>query len=112
MDELFSLCLWGVGSGRWGEIMTFAIIMNSMVDTGIVSLILQVLTESLCVCVCMCVCVCEFLNCVRLFVTPWTIACQVPLSIEFSRQEYWSGLLFPSPGDLLDPGIESRSPAL
>ena len=58
MDELSSLCLWGVGSGRWGEIMTFAIIMNSMVDTGIVSLILQVLTESLCVCVCVCVCAC------------------------------------------------------
>ena len=57
MDELSSLCLWGVGSGRWGEIMTFAIIMNSMVDTGIVSLILQVLTESLCVGVCVCVCV-------------------------------------------------------
>ena len=49
---------------------------------------------------------------VRLFVTPWTIVCQVPLSIEFSRQEYWSGLLFPSPGDLLDPGIECMSPAL
>ena len=56
-----------------------------------------------------CVFVCELLNCVRLFVTPWTIVCQVPLSIEFSRQEYWSGLLFPSPGDLLDPGIECMS---
>ena len=37
---------------------------------------------------------------------------QAPLSMEFSRQEYWSGLPFPSPGDLLDPGIESGSPAL
>ena len=44
--------------------------------------------------------------------TPWTIARQAPLSMEFSRQEYWSGLPFPSPGDLLDPGIEPRSPAL
>ena len=44
-----------------------------------------------------------------LFVTPWTIARQVPLSMEFSRQEYWSGLPFPSPGDLPDPGIELRS---
>ena len=44
--------------------------------------------------------------------TPWTIACQVPLSKGFSRQEYWSGLPFPSPGDLLDPGIEPQSPAL
>ena len=45
-------------------------------------------------------------------VTPWTAACQAPLSMGFSRQEYWSGLLFPSPGDLPNPGIEPRSPAL
>ena len=43
---------------------------------------------------------------------PQTVAHQAPLSMEFSRQEYWSGLLFPSPGDLPDPGIEPRSPAL
>ena len=49
---------------------------------------------------------------VQLFVTPWTIAYQAPLSMGFSRQEYWSGLPFPSPGDLPDPGIEPRSPAL
>ena len=47
-----------------------------------------------------------------LFVTPWAVAYQAPLSTEFSRQEYWSGLPFPSPGDLPDPGIEPRSPAL
>ena len=41
-----------------------------------------------------------------------TVACQAPLLMEFSRQEYWSGLPFPSPGDLPDPGIEPRSPAL
>ena len=42
---------------------------------------------------------------VRIFVTPeWTVACQAPLSMEFSRQEYWSGLPFPSPGGLPDPG--------
>ena len=46
------------------------------------------------------------------FVTPWTAAHQAPLSMEFSRQEYWRGLPFPSPGDLPDPGIESPSPAL
>ena len=40
------------------------------------------------------------------FVTPWTVACQAPLSMELSRQEYWNGLPFPPPGDLLDPGIE------
>ena len=49
---------------------------------------------------------------VRLFATPWTVAHQVPPPMGFSRQEYWSGLPFPSPGDLPDPGIESRSPAL
>ena len=44
--------------------------------------------------------------------TPWTIAGQVPLSMGFSRQEYWSGLPFPSPGDLPKPGIEPGSPTL
>ena len=45
-------------------------------------------------------------------VTPWTIACQAPLSMGFSRQEYWSVLPFLSPGDLRDPGIKPGSPAL
>ena len=45
-------------------------------------------------------------------VIPWTIALQAPLSMGFSRQEYWSGLQFPSPGDLPDSGIKPRSPAL
>ena len=49
---------------------------------------------------------------VWLFATPWTAAHQAPPSMGFSRQEYWSGLPFPSPGDLPDPGIEPRSPAL
>ena len=49
---------------------------------------------------------------VWLFVTPWTIARQATLSMAFPRQEYWSGLLFPFPGDLPNPGIEPRSPAL
>ena len=48
---------------------------------------------------------------VQLLVTPWTAAHQTLLSIAFSRQEYWSGLSFPSPGDLPDPGIEPASPA-
>ena len=47
-----------------------------------------------------------------LFATLWTLARQAPLSMGFSRQEYWSGLPFPSPGDLLNPGIEPRSPTL
>ena len=49
---------------------------------------------------------------VRLFATLWTVAHQAPQSMGFSRQEYWSGLPFPSPGDLSNPGIEPRSPAL
>ena len=49
---------------------------------------------------------------VRLLVTPWTVAYQSHLSMGFSRQEYWSGLSFPSPGDLPNPGMEPRSPAL
>ena len=47
---------------------------------------------------------------VQLFGTAWTVACKSPLSMGFSRQEYWSGLPFPSPGDLLDPGIDPASP--
>ena len=49
---------------------------------------------------------------VRLFATPWTVDRQAPLSMGFSRQEYWSGLPFPSPGDLPNPGIKPWSPAL
>ena len=52
------------------------------------------------------------LSCVWLFVTPGTVACQAPPSMGFSRQEYWSGWPFPSPGDLPNPGIEPGSPAL
>ena len=52
------------------------------------------------------------LSSVHLFVIPWTVVYQAPPSMGFSRQEYWSGLPFPSPGDLPDPGIEPRSPAL
>ena len=54
----------------------------------------------------MCVCACESLSCVQFFVTPWTVARQAPeISMGFSRQEYWSGLPFPSPGNLPDPGL-------
>ena len=46
------------------------------------------------------------------FATLWTVACEAPLSMAFPSQEYWSGLPFPSPGDLLDPGVKPVSPAL
>ena len=54
----------------------------------------------------------KLLRPVRLFATPWTVAYQAPLSMGFSRPECWSGLLFPSPGDLPNPGIEPGSPTL
>ena len=54
----------------------------------------------------------KLLSCVRLFVTLWTVAYQAPLFIGFFRQEYWSGVPFPSPEDLPDPGIKPMSPAL
>ena len=54
----------------------------------------------------------KLLSCVRLFETPWTVAHQAPPSMGFSRQEYWSGLPFPSPRDLPNPGIKPTSPAL
>ena len=49
---------------------------------------------------------------VQLFANPWTVAYQAPLSMGFSREEYWSGLPFPSPGDLPNPGIKPGSPTL
>ena len=55
-------------------------------------------------------CVCaQSLGRIRLSVAPWTVACQAPLPVEFSRQEYWSGLPLPPPGDFPDPGIETAS---
>ena len=54
-------------------------------------------------------CVVKSLHCVPLFETPWTVACQVPLSTGFSRQEYWSELPFPPPGDLSYPGTEPKT---
>ena len=53
---------------------------------------------------------CRF-SCVQLFVTPWTVGHQAPLSMGFSKQEYLNGLPCPPPGDLPDPGIEPSSPA-
>ena len=57
-------------------------------------------------------CLLSFFSHVQLLKTPWTVARQAPLSMGFSRQEYWSGLPVPSPGDLSDPGIKPRSPTL
>ena len=59
----------------------------------------------------MCACVLSRFSLVQLFATLWTVACHVPPSMGFSRQEYWSGLPCPPPGDLPDLGIEPASPA-
>ena len=66
-------------------------------------------------CVCVCVCVCVYggglvVKSSPINATLWTVACQAPLSMGFPRQEYWSGLPFPSVGDLPDPGIKLRFP--
>ena len=58
------------------------------------------------------VCVLSCFSCVQLFETPWTVAYQAALSMGFPRQEYWSGLPCPPPGDLPNSGIKPRSPAL
>ena len=61
----------------------------------------------------MCKCACaQSLSFVWPFTTPWIVACEVPLSMEFPRQEYWNGLPFPTPGNLPNPGTEPTSPAL
>ena len=57
-------------------------------------------------------CVYLLLSYIQIFVTSWTVAHQAPLSMGFPRKEYWSGLPFPFPGDLPDPGIEPMAPAL
>ena len=54
----------------------------------------------------------QLLSCVQIFAIPWAVIYQAPLAVGFSRQEYWSGLPFPTPGDLPDPRIEPGSPAL
>ena len=61
--------------------------------------------------VCVCVCVCVYSVMSNFFATPWTVVHQAPLSMGFPRPEYWSGLPFPPPGELPNPGIEPMSPA-
>ena len=78
-------------------------------------MVMKPVAKVACVCVHVCVCVharAQSFSCAQLFATPWTVAHQAPLSMGFSRQEYWSGLPFPPPGDLPHPGIEPASPVL
>ena len=110
MDLTFQF-LWNITShvtsttGFVFALASFLLLSNSILGTY------SCVCVCVCVCVSVCVCVCV-LGHVWLFATPWTIARQSPLSMEFSRQEYWNGLPFSSPGDLLNPGIEPESPAL
>ena len=74
----------------------------------------QIVLRQLSVCVCVCVCVrvrthVQSLSHVRIFATLWMVAGQAPLSVGFFRQEHWSGLPFPPPGDLPHPGMEPMS---
>ena len=73
------------------------------------SLVIMFMCVCVCVCVCVCLCVCV---CAQLcvFETPRTVAHQAPLSMGFPRQEYWTGLPFPPPGDFPDPGLKPTSP--
>ena len=66
----------------------------------------------MCVCVSVCVCYCCFVTVMSDSATPQTVACQAPLSMEYPRKEYWSGLPFLSTEGLLRPGVEHASPAL
>ena len=105
--ELCSMLCGGLdGMGVWGRMVTRIYVARSLrcspegVTTLFVNQLLKKVKEV------------KSLSRVRLFATPWTVACQASTSMGFSRQEYWSGLPFPSPGDLPNPGIEPRSPAL
>ena len=78
-------------------------------DDGLLKMIDVKYRASIVVCVGVCVCVVGGHSAVSSSAIPWTIACQAPLSMEFSRQEYWSGMPFSSPGDLPDSGTEPMS---
>ena len=105
MCRVFS-CVVGRGCLLWPRhflgktLLVFALL--HLVLQGQICLLLQVFLRE----------VVKLLCCVWLFLTPWTIAHQAAPSMEFSRWDYWSGLPFPSPGGLPNPGTESRSPAL
>ena len=85
---------------------------NSQLSSINIKLVLMLFIKKVVLLLDLCLERVKSLSHVRLFVISWTVAHQAPPSMEFSRHEYWSGLPFPSPGDLPDPGIEPRSPTL
>ena len=93
---------------------TFTFILNIGKDKSVASFFQRHWFQTICYLLAHHLQVCMFscFSCVWLFATPWTVAHQAPLSMGFSRQEYWSELLCPPPGDLPDPGIELPSPGV
>ena len=89
---------------RWPIYSKYPNQVLKLICTSLVMLITVMLRSHISVCMCA-----QLLSRVQLFEIPWTESCQPPLSLEFSRQEYWSEWPFPSPGDLPDPGIEPMS---
>ena len=107
LSNLFSVLIFSpFGSDLWllglGQLDNRRLSFSSLLPTG-----LYALSKVDCLAL-----VVESLSRVQLFATPWTVAYQAPWSMVFFRQEYWTGLPFPSPGDFLDPGIEPESPTL
>ena len=94
-----SVCVWE-GAGQVGQVLSYIYSLKSPTNWEDIR------------CVCMFLCACVSRSVMPDFATPWTIALQAPLSVEFSRQEHWSWLSFPSPGDPPNPGIEPGYPAL
>ena len=108
-EPLHGFCPLGAGSFAWDVVVTTEEILLGMWKLQVsCKCALQLVWAGYCSRLELKVHACV-LNGVRLFVTPWTVARQVPLSVEFSRQEFWSGLPFPTPGHLPDPGIELTS---
>ena len=97
-DAFLLLTSWSVDWGASCEVFNLSTYSSDTVVTEIWTLLVELLFS------------CSVVS--NSFVTPWTVACQAPLSLLCSSQEYWSGLLFPSPEDFPNPGIKTASPAL
>ena len=107
-DGLFSLCFLSRYSREWYQTLLAAHPDSSLLPSPDNRTSLSSRPLGVCVYVCEGVCVCA-LSRAWLYVTPWTVARQAPLSMEFFWQEYWSALPFPTPGDLPNPGIKPAS---
>ena len=93
-------------------ILNLTMTQYSCLNLAVCTIRRVILWEYKCVCVCVCVCMLHHFSHVSLFVILWTVACQAPVSMGLSREEYWSGLPCPPAGDLPNPGIEPMSPVV